>query len=53
MFGRYVHYLAKERDIIPGLYQRRQVGPQFRQVLVATGVVLVALLGLIAARLVA
>ncbi|MBB3314512.1 hypothetical protein FHT77_000354 [Rhizobium sp. BK181] len=54
MFGRYgIHHLTKERDIIAGRYQRRQVGPQFREVLVATGLVLVALPGLIAARLVA
>ncbi len=54
MFGRHgIDYLTKERDIIAGRYQRQQRGPKFGQVLVATGLVLVAFFGLIAARLVA
>lgn len=54
MFGRYgVHYLTKEQDINAGRYQTRQAGPQFGQVLLATSLVIIALLGLIAARLVA
>jgi len=54
MFGRHgIDYLTKERDIIAGRYRRPQRGPKFGQVLMATGLVLVALFGLIAARLVA
>ncbi|MBZ9793690.1 hypothetical protein K9B32_26895 [Rhizobium sp. 3T7] len=54
MFGRHgIDYLTKERDTIAGRYQGRHRGPKFGQGLMATGLVLVAFFGLIAARLVA